>query len=1452
MQDGEEDKVKVAIKILSMSKEEVEEALTYTDKDIDQLSESLQRIEDKLLNLQEMLDKEEEEGTNYKMRHIKTLPQDKSYKMVGVPGLKLRVHENGTVNAPRDFYFNLRKATQGSTKELLLKRLLDELSGIFVNPQNPKLAPIAKKIFNQFGREVKDVFSLQTEDVVWVSFGESYISPFTYALQVIFDMAKGKDVFEEKQVILREQLMPEEGFEGMADHEKYEASIGFPAVYEYEKCKHEGEKAQVDQMASMAELDPRGHFLQFMPDPKKVLYPEIIMNHKLPIGHKELWPAESQIWVVSKSGFIFIKPFPQLCLAVTEVKIETNLTGKDTKVSGYVVSLQKKMIGNPHQLWTFNPDATISSKAYSDMLLTYLGKKFGEESEDSAQPEGLKPGSRVYMVVTEPLTKKDKTLQRFALKQEKIGNLGQWKFNDATNPEWNKQALSWPVKADGSLNMEYDWPMEGYILPFAPKLHKKEQAEDGLFGMTPLRLLVVRNGERNLQMAVPVVGPNLTNFMKDLSKKPPKPDKKNRRRQQEEAMMSQQDNTTDNIELDVNLHCRDLSVRELEFSMFLDHCTSLLSLPFAGRRLFDENGNEHFSLKTLKRDQLVYVSCGEIWTDPHLTKMEQQRRYLLSQISQDVAKMRQYAALRNPEKYVLQVDPSMAPGVPVIVNRQWSKDDDDVEIERQSMASGKPPSVDSNPQLQNVEEMDDPENRFKFHQKSHDKSEQRLNNLKWPWERLVNVNNSFDNDPEANKFTDREMYEKYKPKAVTKISRDTLQRFVYEDGYIALANNRQLVLGVSEPEGRIVEVHLVKRRPDDIYQQWLMRENGEIRPRHSQQAVLTVSMPNNEPFAEDEEGRPLTFFGCKVTLQSRRTNEFGKAHQRWRYDAETGFIHAFYADLPDKEITAANKADVCTYAIANTSKIDQPGYTADVPMQTSTDRATLKRIKVCMSCARAMRGRYKISKLPENTQFSCAMGNAKKLGLQQIGSFNVVNGKVDLSAHEYELTLQEWEEKLAKLSEETSARVITKEINVAKTVQTVKVLAYKNGEGRMRPGEIICGSSIIGILNQCTLRLGLNQAAVRMYTEDGTMVVEIEDLIDWAIQNYKTLMADHLEKLYQGKQDEDENLQRGEGEGQEKEGEGQDDVGEGPDKGETDDKEADKTSRQREYLLSQVRLPSEETILRYPIEIWVSSGKPFVPPEVVESKMENRKKKRAFRSAVSVELDIEKHVLRQMKGRRLDELSPGEYKGTKNSNKPVIVEGHWEEPTAEEQQKHDTVHKLQEHLAEVKKYQREKTTPLVLDMSKSLYKQRDTKRILAYPNGESVERATYIWGESFQQLLDSATMRLNLWQPAKRFFTMEGKEVTKFSKIQKDELVCVSTGKPFKQGQSSRLDIEIKANWSRAHKQYGPTSTDVHVEAPANPKVNVDPFGPPALALPLTSGDQGTQSTTRPQTAKAK
>ena len=62
-----------------------------------------------------------------------------------------------------------------------LLQLLDELSCSVVqsNPKTPKLAPIAKKIFNQFGREVTDVLSLEQNSEIWVSFGEAYISPFS-------------------------------------------------------------------------------------------------------------------------------------------------------------------------------------------------------------------------------------------------------------------------------------------------------------------------------------------------------------------------------------------------------------------------------------------------------------------------------------------------------------------------------------------------------------------------------------------------------------------------------------------------------------------------------------------------------------------------------------------------------------------------------------------------------------------------------------------------------------------------------------------------------------------------------------------------------------------------------------------------------------------------------------------------------------------------------------------------------------------------------------------------------------------------------------------------------------------------------------------------------------------------------------------------------------------------
>ena len=88
--------------------------------------------------------------------------------------------------------------------------------------------------------------------------------------------------------------------------------------------------------------------------------------------------------------------------------------------------------------------------------------------------------------------------------------------------------------------------------------------------------------------------------------------------------------------------------------------------------------------------------------------------------------------------------------------------------------------------------------------------------------------------------------------------------------------------------------------------------------------------------------------------------------------------------------------------------------------------------------------------------------------MKQIGSFQCLNGKVDLSTYEAEHTLSEWTDQLEKLREELSVRTIAKEISAARTPYTVKVMAFKNGEGRLKPGEIIVGSSVPGVslLNQ--------------------------------------------------------------------------------------------------------------------------------------------------------------------------------------------------------------------------------------------------------------------------------------------------------------------------------------------------------------------------------------------------
>ena len=80
----------------------------------------------------------------------------------------------------------------------------------------------------------------------------------------------------------------------------------------------------------------------------------------------------------------------------------------------------------------------------------------------------------------------------------------------------------------------------------------------------------------------------------------------------------------------------------------MDRCTEAVGLPFAARRLYTADGKEVSSLSDLQRNDLVYVTCGEPWSDPQLSYSEQQRRAVLANLAADISHIRKFCALRDP------------------------------------------------------------------------------------------------------------------------------------------------------------------------------------------------------------------------------------------------------------------------------------------------------------------------------------------------------------------------------------------------------------------------------------------------------------------------------------------------------------------------------------------------------------------------------------------------------------------------------------------------------------------------------------------------------------------------------------------------------------------------------------------------------------------------------------
>ncbi|KAK7815026.1 hypothetical protein U0070_024369 [Myodes glareolus] len=530
--------------------------------------------------------------------------------------------------------------------------------------------------------------------------------------------------------------------------------------------------------------------------------------------------------------------------------------------------------------------------------------------------------------------------------------------------------------------------------------------------------------------------------------------------------------------------------------------------------------------------------------------------------------------------------------------------------------------------------------------------------------------------------------------------------------------------------------------------------------------VLAVSMTKAQNEAH----------GYPVIIQKYKPHSNGAANQKWHYVANTRTFTAFHSTALDRKITAANSSGLCTSSVTK-ENIDQPGYCYLSPNGK-------KKMMLCQACGQSMRAEKGLKQLLPGTPFFCVSGSEQKSLPRR--PFKVINiAKADLSSYEAENTLRYYEERLSSLWMKARTCTTSQSGVVASYQKAVKVIAYKNGDG-YRNGKLI----MAGTFHGCTERLGLSRAASKVYTRDGTNILTLCGLVLWAIG--ETLTQRHPEaqkRSTESLETEETAVQNTEEHSRMRMGNGLDCL-EGIDKS----------------LLAQ--------ILKSPIAIWVSCGEPFLPLNVSPNSEKLKKQNWLKKDQILTDLDTMRHKMRQLKGRRVAACQPATMVPTQSPLQPVVMEGGWTEQTQEEMKLMERIRETEVQLSEGQELQ--PRCALIASQRKviqqhSLHWVPCVKRVWAYQNGGRPDNGAYAWASTISELLDECTARLKMSHPAKTLYTSNGELIQSWDSIEKDMIVCVSTGRGFITSKEKKQLVEIKANYARIRRQQGREATDIVV-----------------------------------------
>ncbi len=781
---------------------------------------------------------------------------------------------------------------------------------------------------------------------------------------------------------------------------------------------------------------------------------------------------------------------------------------------------------------------------------------------------------------------------------------------------WLRESYSWPVDDKEDYIKEFTWPLSGNLIPAAPLLRTVEDLNtDPLTENSKINLRICRNGYPSTQTIA-------ITFQRAVES--------NSRNKQEKP----------------NYH-------RLELDSLLDRCSSVLDLTSAARRVFTESGEELTSLEKIVNNQLLFISTGEAWIPAKIVKEDVERKQMLANLADDLNKLAFFNRLKSGcQNLVIEaLKGGLNEGTRLGVSTCY-------------LNSGQLDRVKQGESLETIFKIGEKQVVFKEKEetsckRAHDISHHNVEaeerkKFRWPWEKIANksldslitetrnsqVREEEDDDDEDVLFDTTVIAIKSKPaKLVTtgslKIPKLNSQKFAFDkfQGFIYSLVSPNLVLGVSDIDKNLVEVFLMKRNDDNPLQRWVYTNDGSILLKCRQTMALTVKVPSLDKqssmgFLSNKNSEFSIMNDAPLILQTLISTENGNANQKWFIEDQIGLIFAFAPtydrvfdpnDRLNIDMTAASKALICTGYVSREKEVSQPGYACQLPSATGF-------VLVCGCCGVAVRGKFKLTRLTRNQAFTCHFSKSNKYsGLKYLGGI----GKVDLSNDEAsERSFAEWKEKFVGLREMSSVVVNEKSLPGAVSVSNIiKLYAYRNGDGRLKGGELLIGTSLNDILEMATGKLGLNCAARRIYTQDGSLILDVQDLVTWCIGFYRGQVqalseADKEKYTRQPKVSAKDLVKKCESStSEDTEIGGKKLVGRALTKPNKNDLKRLVYEIER---LDRSRVSDIKKVLKWPVEVWISCGEAFVGPEVVSMNEGQRVKQRE--AVDKAEKEVEKKI----------------------------------------------------------------------------------------------------------------------------------------------------------------------------------------------------------------------------------